>query len=59
MRYRNVAEALAEPGTELRLFCKPEIDGMRRLGVALAGADSVDAERAQARRSAAAIGIDY
>lgn len=41
MQYSNLAQALAAPDTELRLFGKPEVQGERRLGVALARADSV------------------
>jgi phosphoribosylglycinamide formyltransferase 2 len=36
MRYGNLAEALSEADTDLRLFGKPEVHGERRLGVALA-----------------------
>jgi len=41
MQYGNLAAALAQPDTELRLFGKPEVQGERRLGVALARAESV------------------
>jgi phosphoribosylglycinamide formyltransferase 2 len=41
MQYANLAAALSEPDTELRLFGKPEVQGERRLGVALALADTV------------------
>lgn len=59
MQYRGLENALAAPDTELRLFGKPEIDGSRRLGVALARADDVEAARDKARHSAASIEIDY
>ncbi|MCK8043854.1 formate-dependent phosphoribosylglycinamide formyltransferase [Shewanella sp. 1CM18E] len=36
IQFTGVAEALVEPDTQVRLFAKPEIDGQRRLGVALA-----------------------
>ena len=36
MQYGNLHEALTEPDTDLRLFGKPEVNGERRLGVALA-----------------------
>lgn len=36
IRYQGLADALAAENTQLRLFAKPEIDGRRRLGVALA-----------------------
>lgn len=42
VRFTNLHEALAEPDTDLRLFGKPEVRGERRLGVALARAESVD-----------------
>lgn len=48
----GLAEALVEPDTQVRLFGKPSIAGKRRMGVALALADSVEAARAKARRSA-------
>lgn len=41
MQYANLAAALSTPDTELRLFGKPEVQGERRLGVALALADTV------------------
>ncbi|MFT5790354.1 MAG: phosphoribosylglycinamide formyltransferase 2, partial [Shewanella sp.] len=36
IQFSGIAEALVEPDTQVRLFGKPEIDGSRRLGVALA-----------------------
>ncbi|MEC8848663.1 MAG: formate-dependent phosphoribosylglycinamide formyltransferase [Pseudomonadota bacterium] len=48
-------EALAEPDTALRLFGKPELRGRRRMGVALALAETVDAARDKARRVAAGV----
>ncbi|WP_413111649.1 formate-dependent phosphoribosylglycinamide formyltransferase [Thaumasiovibrio sp. DFM-14] len=35
VRYTNVAQALAMPLTQIRLFSKPDINGIRRMGVAL------------------------
>lgn len=43
MLYSGLAEALTEPDTELRLFGKPAVQGERRLGVALALAESTEA----------------
>lgn len=40
MRYGNLAAALTEPDTDLRLFGKPEVRGERRMGVALARGES-------------------
>jgi phosphoribosylglycinamide formyltransferase 2 len=47
-----VAEALAEPDTELLLFGKPEARPQRRMGVALARAGSEAEARARADRAA-------
>lgn len=41
IQYHGLAEALVEPDTELRIFAKPEVQGERRMGVALALADDV------------------
>lgn len=43
IRYEGLAEALTEPDTELRIFAKPEVQGERRMGVALALSDTVEA----------------
>lgn len=56
--FRGVGAALAEPGTSLRLFGKPEIQGHRRLAVALARDTSIERAREKARRVAAALAID-
>ncbi|GMV17251.1 MAG: phosphoribosylglycinamide formyltransferase 2 [Polyangiaceae bacterium] len=53
--FEGVAEALAVPGTELRLFGKPESFKKRRMGVALARADSVELARERAKLAAAAV----
>ncbi|WP_299020037.1 formate-dependent phosphoribosylglycinamide formyltransferase [uncultured Photobacterium sp.] len=41
VRFDHLAVALARPQTQLRLFAKPEINGRRRLGVALARRDNI------------------
>jgi phosphoribosylglycinamide formyltransferase 2 len=53
--FEGVDEALAVPGTELRLFGKPESYLKRRMGVVAARADTVEEARARARQSAALI----
>lgn len=55
--FDNVAQALRDPDTALRLFGKPRVDGHRRVGVTLARADSIDAARAKARVAAEAVQI--
>lgn len=53
--FDGVAEALAIPGTDLRLFGKPESFVKRRMGVALARADSTDLARSRAKAAAACV----
>ncbi|KJG07967.1 phosphoribosylglycinamide formyltransferase 2 [Photobacterium kishitanii] len=42
IRFDNLTAALSRPQTQIRLFGKPEINGRRRLGVALTRRDSID-----------------
>ena len=56
--YGNLHQALSEPDTQLRLFGKPDVDGLRRMGVALARDDSTDQARAKALRAAQAVNIE-
>lgn len=53
--YGGLDGALAEPGTSLRLFGKPEVAGRRRMGVALALGETLADARAKARRAAASV----
>ncbi|NIJ99690.1 formate-dependent phosphoribosylglycinamide formyltransferase [Xanthomonas cannabis] len=55
--FDNVADALRDPDTALRLFGKPRVDGHRRVGVTLARAGSIDDAREKARVAAAALSI--
>ena len=55
--FEGVAQALAEPGTDIRLFGKPESFVKRRMGVGLAVAESVDAAREKARRVSSAVRV--
>lgn len=55
--FHNVAQALAEPGTDIRLFGKPESFVKRRMGVGLAIAEDVAAARAKAKRVSAAVTV--
>lgn len=59
IRFGGLEQALAEPDTQLRLFGKPEVHGERRMGVALALADTVEAAVSKARASAAAIVVSF
>ncbi|MCG8432651.1 MAG: formate-dependent phosphoribosylglycinamide formyltransferase [Gammaproteobacteria bacterium] len=57
-RFGNLENALTAPDTALRLFGKPEVNGRRRMGVALAQAESIEAAREKARHSANAVKIE-
>lgn len=59
LRYGNLGAALAEPDTQLRLFGKPEVAGQRRMGVALARGDSIEAAREKALRAASSIEVTF
>ena len=50
-------EAAVGAGVQLRLFGKPDIDGTRRLGVALAVADDVETAVERAKNAAAAVSV--
>ncbi|KPC56216.1 Phosphoribosylglycinamide formyltransferase 2 [Pseudomonas amygdali pv. morsprunorum] len=55
--FANLGAALAEPDTALRLFGKPEVNGQRRMGVALARDESIEAARAKATRASQAVDV--
>lgn len=46
--FNNINEALKQPDTQVRLFGKPEVKGQRRMGVALARDNSVEAAKQKA-----------
>ncbi|SFK92175.1 formate-dependent phosphoribosylglycinamide formyltransferase [Rhodanobacter glycinis] len=51
-QYHGVADALAEPDTQLRIFGKPEVKGRRRMAVTLARDADIEAAKAKAVRAA-------
>jgi phosphoribosylglycinamide formyltransferase 2 len=53
--FDGVADALALPGTDVRLFGKPESFTKRRMGVALARASDIDTARRIAKQAAARV----
>ena len=53
--FEGVQQALAVPGSDLRLFGKPESFVKRRMGVALATGGDIDEARARARACASAV----
>ena len=53
--FEGIADALAVPGSDLRLFGKPESFKKRRMGVALAHAGDTDSARAKAKLAASRV----
>lgn len=51
VEFDNLEQVLAEPGTQMRIFGKPEVHGHRRMGVILARGASVEEARAKAARA--------
>ncbi len=56
--FGNLEQALREPDTQLRLFGKPEVDGQRRMGVALARGVDIDEAKRKAIAAAQAISVE-
>ncbi|MGN1237320.1 MAG: formate-dependent phosphoribosylglycinamide formyltransferase [Muribaculaceae bacterium] len=54
----NLEAVLAEPGTQMRIFGKPEIVGHRRMGVILATDESVEAARDKAEHAYQALHVN-
>ncbi|WP_117234723.1 formate-dependent phosphoribosylglycinamide formyltransferase [Vibrio maerlii] len=59
LRYSGLNEALAMPQTQVRLFGKPDIDGRRRLGVAITRRNTVEQAIEDAITSAQKVKITY
>jgi phosphoribosylglycinamide formyltransferase 2 len=58
VRFSKLDAALTEADTQLRLFGKPEVSGHRRMGVALARDNDVEAAKAKAVRVSNAIEVE-
>lgn len=56
--FSGMEKALAIPGTDMRVFGKPEVKGHRRMGVMLATAPTVEEACEKVERAAAEISID-
>lgn len=57
VQFGNLEKALSIPNTQLRLFGKPEVSGTRRMGVALATGDSIEAAKATAIECSKAVKV--
>ena len=53
--FEGIADALRVPGSDIRLFGKPESFAKRRMGVALANADGIDEARRRAKLAASLV----
>ncbi len=56
--YHGVAEALAVPEVDIRIFGKPRVYPRRRMGLVLATGEDVETARARAREAAAQITVE-
>ncbi|MBM7035850.1 formate-dependent phosphoribosylglycinamide formyltransferase [Vibrio ulleungensis] len=59
LRYNGLENALAVPSTQLRLFGKPNINGRRRLGVAISRAKGIEQAVDAAKLAASRVEIEY
>jgi len=57
--FSGLADALTEPNTQIRLFGKPEIDGRRRMGVAIARDETIDTSVEKAKAVAAKVQVTF
>ena len=57
VQFGNLEKALSIPNTQLRLFGKPEVQGTRRMGVALARGETVDAAKATAIECSSSVDV--
>ncbi len=51
VEFEGLENVLAEPGTQIRIFGKPEVHGHRRMGVILARGNSIEEARDKAARA--------
>ncbi len=57
--FGNLDQALTQPDTQIRLFGKPEINGRRRMGVAIARGASLDEALDKAKTAANAVKVSF
>ncbi|HBR94467.1 MAG TPA: phosphoribosylglycinamide formyltransferase 2 [Opitutae bacterium] len=57
VRFGNLAAALSQPDTQLRLFGKPVVQGKRRMGVAIARGESIREARSKATQASRAVDV--
>lgn len=59
IRFDGLSDALAAPQTQVRLFGKPDIDGRRRLGVAITRRETIEQSIEDAVASASKVKVIY
>lgn len=59
IRYEGLSDALAAPQTQVRLFGKPDINGRRRLGVAITRRNTIEESIESAIDSASKVKVVY
>ncbi|HHS99838.1 MAG TPA: ATP-grasp domain-containing protein, partial [Thiomicrospira sp.] len=57
--FSNLEAALAEPDTQIRLFGKPDIDGRRRMGVAITRDKDIETAVEKAKNVANAVKVTF
>ena len=57
--FSNLEAALAEPDTQIRLFGKPDIDGRRRMGVAISRDNTIEKAIEKAKRVANMVKVTF
>jgi len=55
--FNSLYDAMKESDTQIRLFGKPEVKGQRRMGVALARADTVEAAKNKAMKTSSTVTV--
>ena len=55
--FSNIDNALRQPDTQIRLFGKPEVQGQRRMGVALARGADIDEAKSKAISASEAVNV--
>lgn len=58
VEFDGLEEVLAEPGTQMRIFGKPEVKGHRRMAVVLATAATVEEAKEKAARAASKLRVN-
>ena len=56
--FKNIDSALRQHDTQISLFGKPEVQGQRRMGVALARGTDIDDAKSKAISASDAISVD-